>query len=33
MHRARSLRTSAWLERVLVERLERKTAHVDSLFR
>ncbi len=26
------LRTSTWLERVLVERLERKTAHVEALY-
>lgn len=33
LRRADPLRTSAWLERVLVERLERRTAHVESLFR
>lgn len=33
LDRAEPMRTSAWLERVLVERLERKTAHVEDLFR
>lgn len=32
IHRAEAMRTSAWLERLLVERLERKTAVVEALF-
>lgn len=32
IHRAEAMRTSAWLERLLVERLERKTADVEALF-
>jgi len=33
LERVDPLRTSAWLERVLIERLERKTAHVEALHR
>ena len=32
IHKADPLRTSAWLERVLIERLERKTADVEALY-
>jgi len=33
MHKADPLRTSAWLERVLIERLERKTTDVEALYK
>lgn len=32
LHKADPLRSSAWLERVLIERLERKTADVEALY-
>lgn len=33
LQRVDPLRTSTWLERVLVERLERRTSHVEALYR